>query len=168
MPRVCGIDGGRGARLYRRTGTEVGREADRQGQVDDDRGDRAQSGSGSGRDGSDRDRSRGIYRATAARTPFTHHHARHPPLQGGHRAPLSREARDDLHGGAGATYRRGEGAASRGVPWGGHWNHRGEFRGRGDGDFGGGGERGERADVLDDAGYLRGGDGNREGDSAAL
>ena len=147
MQRVRRRRRGRGAQVYRRPRTRARRTPRGQGQVDDDRGDRAQLGARGGRMRGGRDRPRRVHRATARRASLAHHHARDPSLQGRHRPAVHREAARPLHLGARGAHRARPRAPARGLSRRRHGRHRRQLRDRRNRHAGAGRERRQRADV---------------------
>ena len=147
MQRVRRRRRGRGAQVYRRPRARARRTPRGQGQVDDDRGNRAQPGARGGRMRGGRDRPRRVYRATARRASLAHHHARDPSLQGRHRPSVRREAARPLHLGAHGAHRARPRAPARGLSRRRDGRNRRQLRDRRNRHPGAGRERRQRADV---------------------
>ena len=139
-----------------------GRRAGRQGQVDDQRGDRTSTTpSGSRRIIRPGDRPGGVRAAAGGPDPLPHRGADRPHDPAAGLAPLPREAghrRDRRRGPAGADRPRG---AAEEVPRSRHGAHRGQLRRGRDGHHEHRHQRGQRAPVQQPAPLPRGADGHR-------
>ena len=91
----------------------------------------------------------------------------HSSVEGRHRPAVHRQVRHRVHRGAGKAHGRGALAIARDFSGRGFRRHRRQLRDRGNRHAGRGRERRQRPPVEHDAGDVRRGDGNREGDPAA-